>query len=47
MLWGHKAPLCRLVFLVGRHWPTQCGAVVYAPPLRLDCRVLAGPAVVR
>jgi hypothetical protein len=24
-----------------------CGAVVYGPPLRLDCRVLAGPAAVR
>ena len=25
----------------------QWGAVLYAPPLRLDCRVLAGPAAVR
>jgi hypothetical protein len=24
-----------------------CGAVVYGPPLRIDCRVLAGPAAVR
>jgi hypothetical protein len=24
-----------------------CGAVVYGPPLRVDCRVLAGPAAVR
>jgi hypothetical protein len=25
----------------------DCGAVVYGPPLRIDCRVLAGPAAVR
>jgi hypothetical protein len=24
-----------------------CGVVVYGPALRLDCRVLAGPAAVR
>jgi hypothetical protein len=25
----------------------ECGALVYGPPLRSDCRVLAGPAAER
>ena len=46
MLVGHQpCSTCR-----GGHttWTRlACGAVVYGPPLRVDCRVLAGPAAVR
>jgi len=45
MLVGHQPCSCP-----GGHttWTClACGAVVYAPPLRLDCRGLAGPAAVR
>jgi hypothetical protein len=45
VLVGHRPCSCR-----GGHtaWTClECGAVVYGPPLRIDCRVLAGPAAVR
>jgi hypothetical protein len=46
MLVGHQpCSTCR-----GGHTTWTClyyGAVVYGPALRVDCRVLAGPAVVR
>jgi len=44
VLVGHVPCSCR-----GAHtmWTCECGAVVYAPPLSVACRVLAGPAAVR
>ena len=42
VLVGHQPCSCR-----GGHtgWTClECGATVYGPPLRVDCRVLAGPA---
>ena len=44
VLVGHQPCSCR-----GGHtsWAClQCGAMAYGPPLRADCRVLAGPAAV-
>ena len=43
VLVGHRVCSC------GGHttWTCDCGAVVYAPPLDPECRVLVGPAAVR
>jgi hypothetical protein len=43
VLVGHRVCSC------GGHttWTCDCGAVVYAPPVAPECRVLVGPAAVR
>jgi hypothetical protein len=43
VLVGHRVCSC------GGHttWTCDCGAMVYAPPLAPECRVLVGPAAVR